>query len=62
MMRQKDNSLSKIGVFIWAWPDGPKDMQTSLAELSQAGFTLSARYTLPAESVDAVEKQRAPGT
>jgi DNA ligase (NAD+) len=60
MMRQKDNSvLSKIGVFIWAWPDGPKDMQTSLAELSQAGFTLSARYTLPAESVDAVEKQRA---
>jgi DNA ligase (NAD+) len=60
MMRQKDNALlSKIGVFIWAWPDGPKDMRTSLAELSQAGFTLSARYTLPAESVDAVEKQRA---
>lgn len=60
MMRQKDNALlSKIGVFIWAWPDGPKDMQTSLAELSQAGFTLSARYTLPAESVDGVEKQRA---
>ena len=60
MMRQKDNALlSKIGVFIWAWPDGPKDMKTSLAELSKAGFTLSARYTLPAESVDAVEKQRA---
>lgn len=57
MMRQKDNSLlSKIGVFIWAWPDGPKDMRTSLAELSQAGFPLSARYTLPAESVDAVQK------
>ena len=60
MMRQKDNALlSKIGVFIWAWPDGSKDMKTSLAELSKAGFTLSARYTLPAESVDAVEKQRA---
>ncbi|EOZ7527723.1 NAD-dependent DNA ligase LigB [Enterobacter quasiroggenkampii] len=60
MMRQKDNALlNKLGVFIWAWPDGPKNMQTSLAELSQAGFTLSARYTLPAESVDAVEKQRA---
>ena len=60
MMRQKDNALlSNIGVFIWAWPDGPKDMKTSLAELSKAGFTLSARYTLPAESVDAVEKQRA---
>lgn len=60
MMRQKDNALlSKIGVFIWAWPDGPKDMKTSLVELSKAGFSLSARYTLPAESVDAVEKQRA---
>ncbi|WP_448669682.1 NAD-dependent DNA ligase LigB [Enterobacter mori] len=60
MMRQKDNALlSKIGIFIWAWPDGPKDMKTSLAELSKAGFTQSARYTLPAESVDAVEKQRA---
>jgi len=60
MMRQKDNALlSKIGVFIWAWPDGPKDMKTSLAEQSKAGFTLSARYTLPAESVDAVAKQRA---
>lgn len=60
MMRQKDNALlSKIGVFIWAWPDGPKDMKTSLAELSKAGFTQSARYTLPAESSDAVEKQRA---
>ena len=59
MMRQKDNTLlNKIGVFIWAWPDGPKDMQISLAELSKAGFTLSARYTLPAESVDTVEKQR----
>ncbi|MCO7363844.1 NAD-dependent DNA ligase LigB [Enterobacter mori] len=60
MMRQKDNALlSKIGVFIWAWPDGPKDMKTSLVELSKAGFSLSVRYTLPAESVDAVEKQRA---
>lgn len=60
MMRQKDNALlSKIGVFIWALPDGPKEMKTSLVELSKAGFSLPARYTLPAESVDAVEKQRA---
>lgn len=59
MMRQKDNALlSKIGVFIWAWPDGPKDMKILLVELSKAGFSLSTRYTLPAESVDAVEKQR----
>jgi DNA ligase (NAD+) len=59
MMRQTDNSLlSQIGVFIWAWPDGPKEMQNALAELAKAGFTLTARYTQPVVSVDAVEMQR----
>lgn len=59
MMRQKDNTLlNQTGIFIWAWPDGPKDMQNRLSELSRAGFSLTARYTLPVETVDAVEKQR----
>lgn len=59
MMRQKDNALLKqTGIFIWAWPDGPKDMQSMLSELSSAGFPLTARYTLPVETVEAVEKQR----
>lgn len=59
MMRQKDSALlNQTGIFIWAWPDGPKGMQNRLSELSRAGFSLTARYTLPVEAVDAVEKQR----
>lgn len=59
MMRQKDNApLNQIGVFIWAWPDGPQMMQNALTALSQAGFTLTARYTVPVQTVEAVEKQR----
>ncbi|MFH2246073.1 NAD-dependent DNA ligase LigB [Enterobacter sichuanensis] len=59
MMRQKDNApLNQIGVFIWAWPDGPQLMQNALTALSQAGFTLTARYTVPVQTVEAVEKQR----
>lgn len=59
MIRQQDNAfLREVGVFIWARPDGPKEMKTALAELSDAGFTLTARYTLPVEHIEAVEKQR----
>ena len=59
MMRQKDNPLlSQTGIFIWAWPDRPKVMSSALSELSKAGFSLTARYTLPVQTVDAVEKQR----
>lgn len=59
MMRQKDNALlSQTGIFIWAWPDGPKGMENRLSELSSAGFSLTARYTLPVQAVDSVEKQR----
>lgn len=59
LMRQKESTvLSQIGIFIWAWPDGPKDMLAALSALSNVGFSLTARYTLPAASVEAVEKQR----
>jgi DNA ligase (NAD+) len=28
MMRQNDGALlNQTGIFIWAWPDGPKDMK-----------------------------------
>ena len=33
-------------------------MENRLSELSSAGFSLTARYTLPVQAVDAVEKQR----
>lgn len=60
LMRKTDKlQLSRIGVFIWAWPDGPATMPQRLAALTEAGFPLTARYTLPVRSVDEVEKQRA---
>jgi DNA ligase (NAD+) len=60
LMRKTDKlQLSRIGVFIWAWPDGPATMPQRLAALTEAGFSLTARYTLPVRSVDEVEKQRA---
>lgn len=60
LMRKTDKlQLSRIGVFIWAWPDGPATMPRRLAALTEAGFPLTARYTLPVRSVDDVEKQRA---
>jgi DNA ligase (NAD+) len=48
--------LSQIGVFIWAWPDGPKEMQT-LWLLSRPVFPDGTLYAAR-RTVDAVEKQR----
>lgn len=59
LMRHEDKTaLKTIGLFIWAWPDGPQAMPQRLKALTQAGFTLTARYTLPVSSPDEVEKQR----
>lgn len=59
MMRQNDNSvLDNLGVFIWAWPDGPADMSQRLAELSRAGFPLTGRYTRAVQTADEVEQNR----
>ncbi|WP_368542760.1 NAD-dependent DNA ligase LigB [Enterobacter soli] len=59
MMRQTDRALlRRIGLFIWAWPDGPATMQQRLAAFKEAGFPHTVRYTLPARSVEDVDKQR----
>lgn len=36
---------SRIGVFVWAWPDGPADFAERLATLARWGFTDSGRYS-----------------
>jgi len=59
MMRQDDNrAVENLGVFIWAWPDGPHSMSQRLSELSNAGFNLTERYTRPVSTSDDVEKTR----
>lgn len=59
MMRQTAPALlNETGVFIWGWPDGPKTMRQHLAALSEAGFDLTARFTLPVRTVEEVDAQR----
>lgn len=59
-MMRRDNSilLRDVGIFIWAWPDGPSAMQQRLTLLTQGGFSLTARYTLAVTSADDVAKIR----
>jgi len=55
MMRNTPSLLlQEIGLFIWAWPDGPATMEQRLAQLSAGGFALSGRYTFPVEDSQAV--------
>ncbi|NKI75055.1 NAD-dependent DNA ligase LigB [Dickeya sp. CFBP 2040] len=59
-MRRKQPSplLPRIGIFIWAWPDGPVDMPTRLAALRELGFGLTADYTQPVSSLEAATQWR----
>lgn len=61
LLMRKDNTreLAALGLFIWAWPDGPESMTENVKQLGAAGFTLTQRFTLPVKSADAVEKVRA---
>lgn len=59
MMRNAPSPLLReIGLFVWAWPDGPASIIQRLAELRAGGFGLSARYTLPVKDTLAVAEQR----
>ncbi|EIZ1305763.1 NAD-dependent DNA ligase LigB [Escherichia coli] len=59
MMRQDDSdTLNSLGVFVWAWPDGPQLMSDRLKELATAGFTLTQTYTRAVKNVDEVARVR----
>ncbi|HDX3895930.1 TPA: NAD-dependent DNA ligase LigB [Escherichia coli] len=59
MMRQDDSdTLNSLGVFVWAWPDGPQLMTDRLKELATAGFTLMQRYTRAVKNADEVARVR----
>jgi DNA ligase (NAD+) len=46
-MMRHDNSplLARLGIFIWAWPDGPNSMPDRLAQLTQWGFGLAQSWS-----------------
>lgn len=59
MMRQDDSdTLNSLGVFVWAWPDGPQLMTDRLKELATAGFTLTQTYTRAVKNADEVARVR----
>ncbi|HHV2697393.1 TPA: NAD-dependent DNA ligase LigB [Escherichia coli] len=59
MMRQDDSdTLNSLGVFVWAWPDGPQLMSDLLKELATAGFTLTQTYTRAVKNADEVARVR----
>ncbi|EKS5086178.1 NAD-dependent DNA ligase LigB [Escherichia coli] len=59
MMRRDDSdTLNSLGVFVWAWPDGPQLMSDRLKELATAGFTLTQTYTRAVKNADEVARVR----
>ncbi|EOD1483419.1 NAD-dependent DNA ligase LigB [Escherichia coli] len=59
MMRQDDSdTLNSLGVFVWAWPDGPQLMSDRLKELATAGFILTQTYTRAVKNADEVARVR----
>ncbi|ELO3285164.1 NAD-dependent DNA ligase LigB [Escherichia coli] len=59
MMRQDDSdTLNSLGIFVWAWPDGPQLMSDRLKELATAGFTLTQTYTRAVKNADEVARVR----
>ncbi|EHK4146510.1 NAD-dependent DNA ligase LigB [Escherichia coli] len=59
MMCQDDSdTLNSLGVFVWAWPDGPQLMSDRLKELATAGFTLTQTYTRAVKNADEVARVR----
>ncbi|EJD8673547.1 NAD-dependent DNA ligase LigB [Escherichia coli] len=59
MMRQDDSdTLNSLGVFVWAWPDGPQLISDRLKELATAGFTLTQTYTRAVKNADEVARVR----
>lgn len=59
MMRQEAAAdLDKLGVFIWAWPDGPANMSQRLALLRQGGFLHSALFSHPVANAQQVAQWR----
>ncbi|HDW8411324.1 TPA: NAD-dependent DNA ligase LigB [Escherichia coli] len=54
MMRQDDSdTLNSLGVFVWAWPDGPQLMSDRLKD-----FTLTQTYTRAVKNADEVARVR----
>lgn len=50
--------LKQLGVFVWAWPDGPGTMAERLQKLADMGFTLPQQFSKPVNTVVEAEQWR----
>ncbi len=46
-----DTDAAGIGLFVWAWPEGPTAFSERLATLARWGFTDSQRYSRPVQNI-----------
>ncbi|AUG10419.1 NAD-dependent DNA ligase LigB [Pseudomonas sp. S09G 359] len=46
-----DSEAAGIGLFVWAWPEGPASFTERLATLSHLGFGDSQRYSQPIQDI-----------
>lgn len=58
MRREASPLLGELDVFIWAWPDGPADMESRATALAEAGFTLTRAWTKPVSTSKEVAQWR----
>lgn len=54
-----DIDAAGIGLFVWAWPDGPAAFTERLATLARWGFTDSRRYSQPIRDISEAAHWRA---
>lgn len=52
--QQPSPLLSQLGIFIWAWPDGPQTMTQRQAALKQLGFDVASAWTQPVSDEEEV--------
>lgn len=58
MAKTPADMLQHIGLFVWAWPDGPESLTQRLLALRQAGFPDVSDWTKRVTDVDEVESWR----
>ncbi|EMA8638830.1 NAD-dependent DNA ligase LigB [Cronobacter malonaticus] len=59
MIRSTPSSvLNNLDLFIWAWPDGPKEMAMRLSALAEGGFPLARAWSKSVHSVSDVARWR----
>ncbi|AKP33728.1 NAD-dependent DNA ligase LigB [Yersinia aleksiciae] len=58
MRKSSSPLLAQLGIFIWAWPDGPNSIMEKNTQLQEMGFPLTAEYSKSVTSVMDVAQWR----